>query len=100
MSRDAKAVFAFLDEIASDGSCSEYEDYEDEEFDCTENDCDGSALFSPPRSYAFANFATSQPLPIIYYYIIIKICSVASTTAVNSSICKLHNHLKNNVKIL
>ena len=51
-SRDAAAVLGFMDEVASDGSCSDYEDYVDEsdiDLDNQEVDCDCSELFEPPR---------------------------------------------------
>ena len=49
-SRDAAEVLAYMDEVASDGSCSDYKDYIDEsniDFDNQEVDC--SELFEPPR---------------------------------------------------
>ena len=48
-SRDAAAVLAYMDEVASDGCCSDYEDYVDEsdiDLHNQEVDCD---LFEPPR---------------------------------------------------
>ena len=53
-SRDAAAVLAYMDEVASDGSCSDYEDYIDEsniDFNNQEVHCDCSELFELPRPF-------------------------------------------------
>ena len=43
-SRDTNAILAYMDELSSDGSCSDYEDFEDD-FDCS----DDGILFEVPQ---------------------------------------------------
>ena len=78
-SRDAAAVLAYMDEVASDGSCSDYEDYIDDSYidlDNQEVDCDCSELFEPPRpldrtelTSSVSAAVTGEPHPISKFYL-------------------------------
>ena len=59
-SRDPRAVLAFMDELSSDGSCSEYEDLEDALFD--DNDDGSSLLFVPERRPQFHGPSYGPPV--------------------------------------
>ena len=62
-SRDPKAILAFMDEMSSEGSCSDYNDYDEDILDMDDDVSDGSHLFCFPQPCSSTNFATTNVCP-------------------------------------